>query len=272
MGIQEIPMWLTYISTIFLMIVIINAVNLSDGIDGLAASIGIVASVTFGVCFFLSGNKAYTIMAAALTGTLVAFLRYNLSKLKKKIFMGDTGSLIKGFLIAAMTIRFNEVHATASAYYELDSAPEISFAILIVPLFDTLRVFTIRIMRGHHPFIADNWHIHHLMLRTGNSHKRSSFIISIVHIFIIILAFSLDHIGILWLALILLMVCLLLTAVIYLLVYKRYLMKHRSLNHDDLGTLRIILQIHRFFRPGKTVSVPVRAALPAIPKFVMNAQ
>jgi hypothetical protein len=212
-------------------------------------------------------------MAAALTGTLIAFLRYNLSSGKNKIFMGDTGSLIIGFLIAAMTIRFNEVHATASAYYELDSAPAISIAILIVPLFDTLRVFTIRIMRGQHPFIADNRHIHHLMLKTGYSHKRSTFMISLAQIFIIALAFSLDHIGILWLALTLLMVCLLLTGIIYLLVYRTYLMKHRSLNNDELWTLRVIFQIHRFFRPGKTIRVPaVRTALSAVPKLVMNPQ
>jgi len=272
MGMQEIPVWLTYISTIFLMIVIINAVNLSDGIDGLAASIGIIASATFGVLFFLSGNTGYAIMAAALAGTLIAFLRFNLSSGKNKIFMGDTGSLITGFLIAAMTIRFNEVNATPSTYHVLDSAPAISIAILIVPLFDTLRVFTIRLIRGQHPFRADNRHIHHLMLRTGYSHKRSAFIISIAHIFIIALAFSLDHIGILWLALILLIVCLLLTGVIYLLVYRRYLMKHRSLNRDGLGTLRIILHIHRLFRQRKTVSVPVMTTSSAIPKIVMNTQ
>jgi UDP-N-acetylmuramyl pentapeptide phosphotransferase/UDP-N-acetylglucosamine-1-phosphate transferase len=272
MGVQEIPVWLTYISTIFLMIVIINAVNLSDGIDGLAASIGIVASATFGVWFFLSGNTGYTIMAAALTGTLIAFLRYNLSSGKDKIFMGDTGSLIIGFLIAAMTIRFNEVNATASTYHDLYSAPAISIAILIVPLFDTLRVFTIRLMRGQHPFIADNRHIHHLMLRTGSSHKRSSFIISIAHIFIIALAFSLDHIGIFRLALILLMVCLLLTGVIYLLVYRRYLMKHRSLNGDDMGTLRVILYIHKLFRQRKTVRVPDLTVSSEIPRLVANIQ
>ena len=188
--------------------------------------------------------------------------------------MGDTGSLILGFLIAAMTIRFNEVHATASAYFELESAPAISIAILIVPLFDTLRVFTIRLMRGQHPFKADNSHIHHLLLRTGYTHKRSTFIIAIAHILIIAMAFSLDHIGILWLALILLMVCLLLTGVIYLFVYRRYLMKHMSLNNDDFGTLRVILQIHRFFRQRETVEVPipVRRTLPTIPKFVMNTQ
>lgn len=260
MGMQEIPVWLTYISTVFFMIVIINAVNLSDGIDGLAASIGIIASATFGVWFLLSGNTGYAIMAAALTGTLIAFLRFNLSSGKNKIFMGDTGSLMIGFLISAMTIRFNEVNATPSTYHVLNSAPAISIAILIVPLFDTLRVFTIRLMRGQHPFIADNRHIHHLMLKAGYSHKRSTFIISIAHIFIIALAFSLDQIGILWLALILLIVCLLFTGVIYLLVYRRYLMKHRSLSGNGLGTLRIILHIHRLFRQRKTVNLPAMTA------------
>jgi UDP-N-acetylmuramyl pentapeptide phosphotransferase/UDP-N-acetylglucosamine-1-phosphate transferase len=248
------------------MILIINAVNLSDGIDGLAASLGIVASLTFGVWFYLAGKTEYAIMAATLTGTLVAFLRFNLSSGKTKIFMGDTGSLIVGFLIAAMTIRFNEINAATTAWFRLVSAPAISIAIVIVPLYDTLRVFTIRIINGHHPFTADNRHIHHLMLRAGYSHKRSTLTIAIVHILIIALAFSFDHMGILRLALILLITCILLTGVIYLLVYRRCLKSHGSLCIEDIGPIMIILHIHKSLRPKRTRRVPIMRASPRITK------
>lgn len=272
MGIHEIPLWLTYISTIFVMIVIINAINLSDGIDGLAASIGIIASATFGAWFYLTGNTGYTIMAAALTGTLIAFLRFNISGGKNKIFMGDTGSLIIGFLLAAMTIRFNEISIAPSAGHYLHSAPAISIAILIVPLFDTLRVFIIRLSRGQHPFTADNRHIHHLMLRTGYSHKRSTLMISLAHAALIALAFSLDRLGIFRLALVLLLACLLLTGAINLLVYRKYIMKHRSLGREELGALRFIFNFHRLFRPGKAARVQVETAQLQIPEFLINAQ
>jgi UDP-GlcNAc:undecaprenyl-phosphate GlcNAc-1-phosphate transferase len=220
MGITSIPTWLTYAVTIFVVIVIINSLNLIDGIDGLAASTGIIASVTFGIWFWLSGDLGYTIMAAALTGALAAFLHFNLSKGKNKIFMGDTGSLVIGFILAVMAIRFNEINNGMNIYHNLYSAPAVSIGILIVPLFDTLRVFTIRILRGSNPFVADNRHIHHMMLRAGYSHQRSTFYISLAHILIIILAFILVPIGILWLSVLLLLGCTLLTGLVYVLVYK----------------------------------------------------
>lgn len=251
LGITTIPVWATYFTTICLMIIIINAVNLIDGIDGLAATSSIIATGTFGYWFLLSGNENYTIMAASLMGALIGFLRFNLSTGKNKIFMGDTGSLIIGFLLAAMCIRFNETNAGASTWHDLDSAPAISIAILIVPLFDTLRVFTVRLFYHQHPFTADNRHIHHLLLRAGFSHRRATFLMCMAQLYIISLAFYIDHLGIIWISVILLAKCILLTGLIYVMIYRNCLINTFPVRKEDTNMIRLILIVHRVFRPKR---------------------
>jgi len=221
LGISEIPEWASFILTVFLIVIIINAYNLIDGIDGLAASVGIIASMAFGTWFWLSGDTGYAVIAAALNGTLIVFLVFNFSEDKRKIFMGDTGSLVVGFLLTVMAIRFNEINAGTSGLYMLDSSPTVSIAILIVPLFDALRVILIRLIRGRSPLKADNRHIHHLMLRAGYSHKQTTLIISIANIFLIITAFLFDGIGILWLGLVMLILCSLFTVPVYIMVARK---------------------------------------------------
>ena len=195
--------------------------NLIVGCVGLASVIGIVAWMVLGSWFWLSGNTGYAIMASALTVSLAGFLYFNISKGKNKIFMGDTGSLIIGFIIAVMIIRFNEVNSGTNGFHNLVSSPAVSIAIIFVPLFDTLRVFTVRILCGRHPFKADKSHIHHLMLKAGFSHIESTLIISLVHILIIITAFIFDSIGILWLSLVLILIGIILTWVVFILASKK---------------------------------------------------
>jgi UDP-GlcNAc:undecaprenyl-phosphate GlcNAc-1-phosphate transferase len=216
LGITTLPVWLSLTMTLFVVVVIINSLNLIDGIDGLAASVGIVAGTVLGIWFWFCGDYGYAIMASALVGSLIAFLKFNLSQGKDKIFMGDTGSLVIGFILAVLTIRFNEINIGASPIVNLKSAPAISIAILIVPLYDTLRVFTLRIIHNESPFTADNRHIHHLMLKAGFSHSRSTLYISIAHLLMIGLAFVFDRMGILWLTLGLLLTCIILTKAVKL--------------------------------------------------------
>ena len=208
LGIAEISPVTSFIVTVFTISLIINAVNLIDGIDGLAASIGIIASVVFGGFFYLSGDMGYTVMASALLGALIAFLRFNMSEGENKIFMGDTGSLVIVFTLAVFAIRFNELDASGASFIDLKSAPAVSIAILIIPLFDTLRVMVLRMHYKQNIFTADHRHIHHMMLRAGFSHAQATLFISLFNIMMIILAFLLDGIGILWLGLILLGLCL----------------------------------------------------------------
>jgi UDP-N-acetylmuramyl pentapeptide phosphotransferase/UDP-N-acetylglucosamine-1-phosphate transferase len=197
----------SYFTTVFIIVLVINAVNLIDGIDGLAASVGIIASLFFGVWFILSEDYGFAAMAAALLGSLIVFLFYNLSNGRMKIFMGDTGSIVIGFTLVVMAIRFNELDAAGRSFIDLASTPSVSIAVLIIPLYDTLRVILLRFKNHQSVFTADTRHIHHMMLRLGFSHKRATLYISIFNILIIAMALLLDGIGILWLGLVLLAIC-----------------------------------------------------------------
>ncbi|MCU0458719.1 MAG: undecaprenyl/decaprenyl-phosphate alpha-N-acetylglucosaminyl 1-phosphate transferase [Bacteroidales bacterium] len=221
LGITGISVVSSYVVTIILIVLIINAVNLIDGIDGLAASVGVISSLVFGIFFFLSGDYGYTVMAAALLGALLAFLRYNMSEGPMKIFMGDSGSLVIGFTLAVLAIRFNELAASDGAILDLKSAPAISIGILIIPLYDTLRVMILRLRDKKSMFIGDKRHIHHLMLRVGMSHRQATLYISLFNLFIITVAFLLDGIGILLLGLVLLALCLIATQLLMLAVKRR---------------------------------------------------
>jgi len=185
--------------TLFVIIVIINSFNLIDGVDGLATSLGILSSSFFGVWFFISGNIEYSLISAAVAGTLLAFFRFNVFGGENKIFMGDTGSLIVGLLMAVQVIMFNEKNIGFTSAFTIKSAPAVSFAVFIVPLFDTLRVFLIRMSRGRSPFIADKNHLHHCLLKLGLSHLQTTLLIVLTNICFITLALALQNIGILWL-------------------------------------------------------------------------
>lgn len=157
------PLWGGLFS-IALIIFLNNAFNLIDGIDGLAGGIGIFTSLTFGVLFSLMGQIPYAFIAFALAGAIGGFLKYNW--FPAKIFMGDTGALIIGLISAALAIKFIEVNKfTGNNHPAFYSAPAIAVSILIVPIFDSLRVFTVRILKGGSPFKGDRNHIHHRLER-----------------------------------------------------------------------------------------------------------
>jgi UDP-N-acetylmuramyl pentapeptide phosphotransferase/UDP-N-acetylglucosamine-1-phosphate transferase len=197
MGIHQIPYIPGIILTVFVMVVIINSFNLIDGIDGLASGIGLLVSLTFGVWFCLAGQTNYAIIAASLFGALVCFFGYNVFGSKNKIFMGDTGSLLVGFVISIIVIKFNEININYTGIYKIAAAPAVSFGILIIPLFDTIRVFLIRIIRGQSPFNADKNHLHHRMLKLGLSHIFSTLLLLILNLIFIFLVIACQSIGIL---------------------------------------------------------------------------
>jgi len=178
-GIYETGPYIGYIFTLFIMLSIINAFNLIDGIDGLAASIGIISLTMYAVIFYFLQEFYYILICASLVGSLLAFLRFNLSS-HKKIFMGDTGSLIIGFIVAVLTIKFLTIDQ--SSLRELSFIPQnsifVACSILIFPLFDTIRIILVRIRQKKHPLLADKNHIHHVLLDHGNSHIKTSILIS----------------------------------------------------------------------------------------------
>lgn len=197
LGIHEIPYVVSVILTCFVFIVIINGFNLIDGIDGLASGIAITLSLFFGIWFYLVGNLDYAIFSAAIAGAFIGFFRFNVYGNKNKIFMGDTGSLLLGLFMSLIVVKFNETNLTYHGEYSIKAAPAVSFGILIVPLFDTLRVFLIRIMRKQSPFRPDKNHMHHLLLKIGYSHLESTMRIVIVNLIFIALVLSLQSLGIL---------------------------------------------------------------------------
>lgn len=178
LGIYQTNPILGYLLASFIMFAIINSFNLIDGIDGLASIMGIVVLTFFSIINYKLGNNFNLLICLALIASLSAFLRFNLST-KKKIFMGDTGSLILGFIISYMTISF--LNVSANKITEIGLIPKNSIlvviALLIFPLFDMARVFIYRLLDKKHPLKPDRNHTHHLLISFGNSHIKSSIII-----------------------------------------------------------------------------------------------
>jgi UDP-N-acetylmuramyl pentapeptide phosphotransferase/UDP-N-acetylglucosamine-1-phosphate transferase len=204
LGIDEIGYIPSILLTIFVMVVVMNGFNLIDGIDGLAAGVGIVTSLSFGLMFYLEKQYPYALLAAGLMGSLISFFWFNVFGLRKKIFMGDSGSLIIGLMQAILVIKIlGYEKGTAMSFY-YGATPAIAIAILIVPLYDTFRVFTLRILRGQSPFVADKMHVHHRLLKLGLSHIQATGAILVANILIIAIAFLLQSLGVLKLTVVLL--------------------------------------------------------------------
>lgn len=193
LGINEIPNTASILLSLFTIVVITNSFNLIDGVDGLAGSLGLLTSAIFGAYFVAASQPMYAVMAFSLSGSLLAFLIYNFSP--AKIFMGDTGSLLIGILNSVFVIKFITVASDPSSPLDFESAPALGFAILIVPLFDTLRVVSLRILNRRSPFIPDRNHIHHFLLEIGLSHKMISIVCVLTNIIFILLAYMLRSYG-----------------------------------------------------------------------------
>jgi len=213
-GVGELPYLWSIVLSIFTIIVIINAFNLIDGINGLSASLGTLISVVLGIWFLKIDALELAMVAFALAGSLVAFLKYNITP--AKIFMGDTGALLLGLVCSILTIQFIELHRTiGDSPYAFKAAPSIAISILILPLFDTLRVFTMRLMKGKSPFYPDRTHIHHLLIDSGLTHMQATFVLVSVNIAFIIMAVSLQHIGNLYLLLVIFFVAIILSYALF---------------------------------------------------------
>ncbi|MFN3850694.1 MAG: MraY family glycosyltransferase [Spirosomataceae bacterium] len=190
-GIGDIPYLISVVFTIFMFVALINAFNLIDGIDGLAGGIGMIATGGFGLWFLLNEHWSLACIGLCLSASLAGFLRYNFSQ-NNKIFMGDTGSLIVGYITTILAVKFVHLNTTYAfaPHTSFVSAPIIAVVMLIVPIFDTLRVFSIRILRGKSPFKADRIHLHHLMIDNGMSHFWASFTLSASTVFLTVITYT----------------------------------------------------------------------------------
>ena len=193
-GIYEIQPVFAAVLSIVTIVVIVNSFNLIDGINGLGASITILAAVTMGTWFFLVNKIELAILAFALTGSVLAFLRFNITP--AKIFMGDAGSLFCGLVVAIMTIKFIDYQKVLiDSPYSFKAVPAVAMGILILPLFDTLRVFTMRVMKGKSPLSPDRAHIHHLLIDAGMSHMQATGTLVAVNLLFMFLVFKLQYVG-----------------------------------------------------------------------------
>lgn len=209
-GIDSISPWFGIPLTFFSVVVIINSHNLIDGIDGLGGGIGVLASLFFGYWFYKAGLFHWAAFSFVLTGAILGFLWYNYPP--AKIFMGDTGSLVIGCYIAVLAINFVEHSIVISdvVYWE-DAIPVIVAAVLVVPLYDTLRIFIVRTVNGKSPFDADNGHVHHYLLRTGFNHGQ--IVVFLLSLNVVILGSTIilsNYLSNTWLLVSLLVMCLLL--------------------------------------------------------------
>ncbi|MFT5667156.1 MAG: UDP-GlcNAc:undecaprenyl-phosphate GlcNAc-1-phosphate transferase [Vicingaceae bacterium] len=181
--IREIPEWASVALTVFTYVVVINAFNLIDGVDGLAGGVGCIASVSFGIWFLLAGSMVDAIIAFALAGALLGFLRFNFYP--ANIFMGDSGSLTVGLIVCVLAIQVIEFDfSQVPEEMKHISKPIFAMAVLSYPLIDTFRVFTIRIAKGLSPFTADSNHIHHRLLNLGLNHAQT---VGIIYLFNVVL-------------------------------------------------------------------------------------
>jgi UDP-N-acetylmuramyl pentapeptide phosphotransferase/UDP-N-acetylglucosamine-1-phosphate transferase len=192
--IEELPyLWSVAIS-LFTILVIVNAFNLIDGINALGASLGILIASTYGAWFYLADQVVLSIISFALVGSLIAFLKFNLTP--AKIFMGDTGSLLIGMVCAILTISFIELsYREPNPLYKILAPPAVAIGILFVPLFDMLRVFFVRIIAGRSPFSADRKHIHHLMLDAGLNHLQATGVLIALNAIVLLTVVKIQAIG-----------------------------------------------------------------------------
>lgn len=197
LGIRELPEIVSILFSITTVVFIINAFNLIDGVNGLAGGVTLVITSTFGLWFYIHGYMDYAVMAACIIGSIIAFLKYNYTP--AKIFMGDSGSLSLGLLAAVMSIIFIEqsgkiVYSSAHLPFHVTSAPALAIATMIIPIFDTLKVFITRIFKGRSPFSADKNHHHHRLLALGFTHVQTSAILVTFNAIFIFIIFQLQHI------------------------------------------------------------------------------
>jgi UDP-GlcNAc:undecaprenyl-phosphate GlcNAc-1-phosphate transferase len=190
MGIHQLPLAAQYTCTIFIIVGITNAYNLIDGINGLAGSLAFMGLVTLGIFLQLAGDTTGSLLAFALAGAVLGFLYFNLDP--AKIFMGDTGSLLLGFIIAVLTIRLMNGQIILSNGSTVQ-VQVIALGIVLIPVFDTARVFLQRIWRGGSPFVADRTHFHHFFTNKGIGHAITCGSMIVINGIILLIALQVQY-------------------------------------------------------------------------------
>ncbi|MFN5170109.1 MAG: glycosyltransferase family 4 protein [Cyclobacteriaceae bacterium] len=190
-----LPTAISWLLTFFVIVIVSNAYNLIDGVDGLAGTVGVVALGFFGIWFWGVGDATLSLIALCFVGSLLAFLVFNWQP--SKIFMGDTGALTVGLLLVYFAIKFiNSNFALPAGHaWRFESSVSTAVCVLIVPLFDTLRVIIIRLRKLQSPFRADRNHLHHQFLQLGFSHSRVVLVLALINLIFLALAWVMKDQG-----------------------------------------------------------------------------
>ena len=194
LGVHELPHIMSVLFTTFVIVVIINSINLIDGVDGLAAGIGSIASLSFGIVAYLMNQYDIAIFSFALLGTLLAFIKYNF--FPAKIFMGDTGSLLIGLVLSILAVKSVQSGFIIDTLTFPNKGPLVAISFLSIPLFDSLRVFIARVIKQKHPLRAGQDHIHHVLLKLGFGHKETCILLCCLSVFFILIACLLIYLNI----------------------------------------------------------------------------
>ncbi len=215
-GIYQISEAAAIALSMFTILVIINAFNLIDGINGLSASISALISLSLGSWFLVIDRVELAIVAFALAGSVIAFLKYNITP--AKIFMGDTGALLCGLVASILAIKFIELQRDLpiDSPYRFNAAPAVAFGVMILPLYDTLRVFIMRSLKGKSPLHPDRSHIHHLLIDAGLTHMQSTSVLVFVNLLFMFIVVSFQKIGNFNLLILILLIATLLSALLYM--------------------------------------------------------
>ena len=233
-GIQEIHTAVSYLFSSLLIVFIINAFNLIDGINGLLGSVGLIVCLTFGVVFFQMREHGLALLAISMAGSILGFLRYNAGR--ARIFMGDAGAYTIGFVISVLAIQFMELNKAIDSEMAgsfVHSVPAVAIAILIIPIFDTLRVVVIRLTQGKSPFIADRNHLHHRLLDTGMTHTQATLVLSGFNVVIIGFALFFQHIGTTELLIFIVLMALLMNMMLWLYDVRQAIVQSQTLANDE---------------------------------------
>lgn len=195
-GIGAIAGWLAVPLTVFAAVGIINAINLIDGVNGLSSGFCIMACILFGVLFYLSGEITMAVLAAVSVGALIPFFFHNVFGKTSKMFIGDGGTLVMGTVMSVFVIEVLRSDSECAAYVgpTVGLVP-FTLAVLSIPVFDTLRVMSTRILKGTSPFHPDKTHLHHMFIELGASHAATTLAILSLNTLVVLCWWALSAAG-----------------------------------------------------------------------------
>ena len=177
-GVGALSWWLAVPLTVFAGVGIINSINMIDGVNGLSSGICMTCSILFGVAFIRIMDWGNAVLAFSMAAALMPFFIHNVFGSKSRMFIGDAGTMVMGILMTWFTISTLRAPAMTEYYTPVVRTNMVAMclAILSVPVFDTLRVMIMRMLKGSSPFIADMTHLHHAFIQIGVSHSITALI------------------------------------------------------------------------------------------------